>query len=74
MTAYSLRPGDIDTNLDAKIPLFGLLKIFYKIKTTGERAAITVYGALKSGLENETGRYLFFQPSLISPIVGLMTI
>jgi len=57
VTAYSLHPGVIKTNLASKIPLFGFLMTIMKDKSIAEGAATTVYCALKPGLENETGRY-----------------
>lgn len=57
VTAYSLHPGVIDTNLAADVPLSGLFKILFKKKSLAEGAATTVYCALKPGLENDSGRY-----------------
>ena len=57
VTAYSLHPGVIDTNLGADISLSSLFKMFFKKKTVGQGAATTLYCALQPGLENETGRY-----------------
>ncbi|CAF2507552.1 unnamed protein product [Rotaria sp. Silwood2] len=71
ITAYSLHPGVIDTNLDAKIPFSSLFKIFYKKKTVDQGAATTVYCALKPGLENETGRY--FDDSTVTNIADKWT-
>jgi NAD(P)-dependent dehydrogenase (short-subunit alcohol dehydrogenase family) len=61
ITAYSLHPGVIRTNLGSNVPLSGLLTIFFmmfqKEKSIAQGAATTVYCALKPGLESETGRY-----------------
>ena len=57
VTAYSLHPGVIDTNLASSIPLASIVSMLVKKKTLGEGAATTVFCALKPGLENETGRY-----------------
>ena len=57
VTAYSLHPGVIDTNLTANIPLASIFKMFFKKKTIPQGAATTVFCALKPGLERETGRY-----------------
>ncbi len=57
ITAYSLHPGVIDTNLTANVPLAGVFKAFFKKKTSSQGAATTVYCAIKSDLEKETGRY-----------------
>jgi len=57
ITAYSLHPGVIDTDLTRDIPLASVGKIFLRKKTPQQGAATTVYCALKPGLENETGRY-----------------
>jgi NAD(P)-dependent dehydrogenase (short-subunit alcohol dehydrogenase family) len=57
VTAYSLHPGVIDTNLAADVPLSGLFKMLFKKKSLAEGAATTVYCALKPGLENDSGRY-----------------
>ena len=57
VTAYSLHPGVISTNLGNQIPLSGVFKAFLKKKTIAEGAATTVYCALKPGLEGDTGRY-----------------
>jgi len=57
ITAYSLHPGIIKTNLGKDIPLLHFLKKFIKTKNITQGAATTVYCALKPGLENETGRY-----------------
>ncbi|CAF1256751.1 unnamed protein product [Rotaria sordida] len=57
ITAYSLHPGLIDTNLTSSIPLASVAKLFICNKTVEQGAATTVYCALKSGLEKESGRY-----------------
>ena len=57
ITAYSVHPGVINTNLGADIPLQGFIKLFIRKKTIPEGAATTVYCALKPGLEKESGRY-----------------
>jgi NAD(P)-dependent dehydrogenase (short-subunit alcohol dehydrogenase family) len=56
ITAYSLHPGVIDTNLTANIPLASVFKKFLRNKTVEQGAATTVYCALKPELEKETGR------------------
>ncbi|CAF0984684.1 unnamed protein product, partial [Rotaria sordida] len=57
ITAYSLHPGVIDTNLTSSIPFASVAKLFYKKKTVEQGAATTVYCALEPGLEKESGRY-----------------
>ncbi|CAF3961626.1 unnamed protein product, partial [Rotaria sp. Silwood1] len=57
ITAYSLHPGAIDTNLASRIPLAGVISLMYRKKTPSQGAATTVFCALKPGLENETGKY-----------------
>ena len=57
ITAYSLHPGVIKTNLGGQIPLGGEVKTFLTNKTVAEGAATTVYCALKPNLEGDTGRY-----------------
>jgi NAD(P)-dependent dehydrogenase (short-subunit alcohol dehydrogenase family) len=57
ITAYSLHPGVIDTNLASKIPLASFLTPLFKTKTAAQGAATTVYCAVKPGIENESGRY-----------------
>ena len=57
MTAYSLHPGVIDTNLAADIPVAELFKMFFKKKTVAKGVATTIYCTLKPGLENESGCY-----------------
>ncbi|UJR23202.1 hypothetical protein I4U23_026221 [Adineta vaga] len=57
ITAYSLHPGIIDTNLTSNLPLQGVLKMLVRKKTAEQGAATTVFCALKPGLENENGRY-----------------
>ena len=57
VTAYSLHPGVIKTNLGSKVPLSGLLIRLFTDKSIEQGAATTVYCALKPGLESETGRY-----------------
>ncbi|CAF1094118.1 unnamed protein product [Rotaria magnacalcarata] len=71
VTAYSLHPGVIDTNLTSSIPLSKLLTIFYKKKTPEQGAATTVYCALKPGLENEAGRY--FNDSTVTNLADKWT-
>ena len=71
ITAYSLHPGVIDTNLTANIPLAGLVKMFYKKKTIEQGAATTVYCALKSDLEKETGRH--FDDSTVTNLADKWT-
>ena len=59
VTAYSLHPGVIDTNLTRDVPkiLATLSKIFYRKKTVEQGAATTVFCALKPDLEKESGKY-----------------
>jgi retinol dehydrogenase-12 len=57
ITAYSVHPGVIKTNLGSDIPFSGLIKYLPLTKTIPQGAATTVYCALKPGLETETGRY-----------------
>ena len=57
VTAYSLHPGVINTNLISGMPLAKLYTMFMKKKTIEQGAATTVYCTLKRGLEKETGRY-----------------
>jgi NAD(P)-dependent dehydrogenase (short-subunit alcohol dehydrogenase family) len=66
VTAYSLHPGAIRTNLGANIPLSGFFLLFYKQKKVAEGAATTIYCALKPGLENETRRY--FDDSIVTDV------
>ena len=71
ITAYSLHPGVIKTNLATKIPFASLIQMAYKRKTVEQGAATTVYCALKPGLENETGRY--FDDSTVTDIADHWT-
>jgi NAD(P)-dependent dehydrogenase (short-subunit alcohol dehydrogenase family) len=71
ITAYSLHPGVIKTNLDADIPLSSLMGVFIKGKTISEGAVTTVYCTIKSGLENESGRY--FSDSTVTDIADKWT-
>ena len=61
ITAYSLHPGAIKTNLGSNFPLSKYLApmvmMLIKEKTIAEGAATTVYCAVKPGLESENGRY-----------------
>ena len=59
VTAYSLHPGVIGTNLTRNVPkLFAVLtKIFFSNKTVEQGAATTVFCALKPDLEKESGKY-----------------
>lgn len=61
VTAYSLHPGAIKTNLGSRVPLSKYLApvvfTFLKEKNIAEGAATTVYCAVQSGLESENGRY-----------------
>jgi len=57
ITAYSLHPGVIKTNLGSGIPLLGLAKSFLKTKTMSEGVATSIFCAIKTDLENETGKY-----------------
>ncbi|CAF2716468.1 unnamed protein product [Rotaria sp. Silwood2] len=72
VTAYSLHPGLIDTNLTSNIPLASVAKILLpNKKSIAEGAATTVYCALKPGLENETGRY--FDDSTVTNVADKWT-
>ncbi|CAF1102911.1 unnamed protein product [Rotaria sp. Silwood1] len=71
ITAYSLHPGVIATNLTSRIPLASVVQVFYKKKTPEQGAATTVYCALKPGLENETGRY--FNDSTVTNLADKWT-
>ncbi len=66
ITANSLHPGVIKTNLGADIPLAGLMGVFIKGKAIAEEAVTTIYCTIKSGLENESGRY--FSDSTVTDI------
>lgn len=59
VTAYSLHPGVIDTNLTRDVPkiLATLSKIFFRKKSAEQGAATSVFCALKPDLEKESGRY-----------------
>ena len=57
VTAYSLHPGVVDTNLTSSMPLPGFIKRLAVNKTIAEGVATTIYCTLKPGLENESGRY-----------------
>jgi NAD(P)-dependent dehydrogenase (short-subunit alcohol dehydrogenase family) len=57
VTAYSLHPGVMDTALMFSSRLVKNLSILEKRKSLAQGAATTVYCTLKSGLENENGRY-----------------
>jgi NAD(P)-dependent dehydrogenase (short-subunit alcohol dehydrogenase family) len=71
ITAYSLHPGVIDTNLTANVPLAGVFKAFVRKKTVEQGAATTVYCALQPGLEKETGRY--FDDSTVTDLADKWT-
>jgi NAD(P)-dependent dehydrogenase (short-subunit alcohol dehydrogenase family) len=71
ITAYSLHPGVIDTNLASKIPFARFLTAFMKKKTTAQGAATTVYCAVKPGIENESGRY--FDNSTVTDLADKYT-
>lgn len=71
ITAYSLHPGVIDTNLISQIPLAGVVKFFYKKKTLSQGAATTIYCTLKSGLESESGKY--FDDSTVTDLAAKWT-
>jgi NAD(P)-dependent dehydrogenase (short-subunit alcohol dehydrogenase family) len=71
ITAYSLHPGVIDTNLTANIPLASFFKKFLRKKTVEQGAATTVYCALKPELEKETGRY--FDDSTVTNLADKWT-
>ena len=57
ITAYSVHPGIIDTNLGSDLGFINFFKKFIPMKTIEQGAATTVYCAMKSDLEKETGRY-----------------
>ena len=57
VTAYSLHPDVMDTALMSTSRLVKNLSIMNKRKSLAQGAATTVYCTLKSGLENESGRY-----------------
>jgi len=57
ITAYSLHPGVIKTNLTHDIPLSGVVSKIMRTKTVGQGAATSIYCAVKSDLENQTGKY-----------------
>lgn len=71
ITAYSLHPGVIITNLATNIPLSNVGGVFFKKKTIAEGAATTVYCAIKPGLENENGRY--FSDSTVTDLADKWT-
>jgi NAD(P)-dependent dehydrogenase (short-subunit alcohol dehydrogenase family) len=71
ITAYSLHPGVINTNLTANVPLSGVFKMFFKKKTLSQGAATTVYCALKPDLEKETGRH--FDDSTVTDLADKWT-
>ena len=71
ITAYSLHPGVINTNLTANVPLAGAFTFFYKKKTVSQGAATTVYCALQPDLEKENGRY--FDNSTVTDLADKWT-
>ena len=75
VTAYSLHPGAIKTNLGSQVPLSKYLApvvmMFIKEKTIAEGAATTVYCAVKPGLESENGRY--FDDSTVTNLADQWT-
>jgi NAD(P)-dependent dehydrogenase (short-subunit alcohol dehydrogenase family) len=71
VTAYSLHPGVIKTNLGSKIPLSNFLMMFVKEKTIAEGATTTVYCTLKPGLESEIERY--FDDSTVTDLTDKWT-
>jgi NAD(P)-dependent dehydrogenase (short-subunit alcohol dehydrogenase family) len=71
ITAYSLHPGVIQTNLTSKIPTASFFKSFIKTKTTAQGAATTVYCAVTPGIENESGRY--FDDSTVKDLADKWT-
>jgi NAD(P)-dependent dehydrogenase (short-subunit alcohol dehydrogenase family) len=72
ITAYSLHPGVINTNLTSKIPSASFLKaLLVKTKTIPQGAATTVYCAVTPGIENESGRY--FDDSTVKDIADKWT-
>jgi NAD(P)-dependent dehydrogenase (short-subunit alcohol dehydrogenase family) len=71
ITAYSLHPGVINTNLTANVPLGNFFKIFFKKKTPSQGAATTVYCALNPDLEKENGGY--FDDSTVTDLADRWT-
>ena len=71
MTAYSLHPDVVVTNIGSKTPLSSVLKVFLNRKTLDKYTARTLYCALKPGLENETGRY--FDDSTVTNLADKWT-
>lgn len=71
VTAYSLHPGVIDTNLISRIPFANIATLVYRKKTLAQGAATTVFCALKPGLENETGKY--FDDSTVTDLAAKWT-
>jgi NAD(P)-dependent dehydrogenase (short-subunit alcohol dehydrogenase family) len=70
VTAYSLHPGVINTNLASDIPFSRFFKMFlpYKKKSVEQGTATTVYCALNPGLEHESGQY--FDDSTLTDLAG----
>ena len=71
VTAYSLHPGAMRTNLGRNIPLSGVTMLFFKEKTMAEGAATSVFCAVKPGLESDTGRY--FDDSTVTDVADKWT-
>ena len=71
VTAFSLHPGVIDTNLTSSMPMPGFIKKLISNKTIAEGAATTIYSTLKPGLENESGRY--FDDSTVNDLADKWT-
>ncbi|CAF0991376.1 unnamed protein product [Adineta steineri] len=68
VTAYSVHPGFINTNLGRDVPLVKFIKMIIpqRKKTLEEGVATTVYCTLKLGLENQSGQY--FDDSAVTNI------
>ncbi|CAF1278800.1 unnamed protein product [Adineta steineri] len=71
ITAYSLHPGVIATNITSKVPCASFFTKFLKKKSLEQGAATTVFCALKPGLENESGR--FFNDSTVTDLADKWT-
>ncbi|CAF4093579.1 unnamed protein product [Adineta steineri] len=71
ITAYSLHPGVIATNITSKVPCASFFTKFIKKKSLEQGAATTVFCALKPGLENESGR--FFNDSTVTDLADKWT-
>ena len=71
ITAYSLHPGVIRTNLGGNQFLAGLVIMFFKKKSIEQGAATTVFCALQPDLEEHTGRY--FDDSTVTDLADKWT-